>query len=70
MILFDSEYCQCANEELSQGGGYAWQKKYNRAETTPKTYVKDDWTTNGYVGPMFLYMFYGFYDGTFPRFLC
>jgi len=25
-----------------------------------------DWTSNGYVGPMFLYMFYGFYDGTSP----
>lgn len=21
-----------------------------------------DWTTNGYVGPMFLYIFYGLYD--------
>ena len=48
------------------GGGYAWQKGYTREETSPKTYVKDDWTTSGYVGPMFLYMFYGFYDGT-PR---
>ena len=48
------------------GGGYAWQKGYTRAETSLKTYVKDDWTTHGYVGPMFLYMFYGFYDGTFP----
>ena len=47
------------------GGGYAWQKGYTRAETSPKTYVKDDWTTRGYVGPMFLYMFYGFYDGAF-----
>ncbi|KAK3172048.1 hypothetical protein OEA41_004132 [Lepraria neglecta] len=44
------------------GGGYAWQKGYTRAETSLKTYVKDDWTTHGYVGPMFLYMFYGFYD--------
>jgi len=45
------------------GGGYAWQKGYTRAETSTKTYAKDDWTTHGYVGPMFLYMFYGFYDG-------
>lgn len=46
------------------GGGYAWQKTYTRAETSSKTYIKEDWTTSGYVGPMFLYMFYGFYDGT------
>ena len=46
------------------GGGLAWQETYTRAETSPKTYVKEDWTTSGYVGPMFLYMFYGFYDCT------
>lgn len=45
------------------GGGYAWQRRYTRAQTSQETYVKDDWTTSGYVGPMFLYMFYGFYDG-------
>lgn len=45
------------------GGGYAWQKGYTRAETSSETYVKDDWTDRGYAGPMFLYMFYGFYDG-------
>ena len=45
------------------GSGYAWQKKYTRAQTSSKTYVKEDWTSSGYVGPMFLYMFYGFYDG-------
>lgn len=46
------------------GGGYAWQKQYTRAETSPKDYVKMDWTSSGYVGPMFLYMFYGFFDGS------
>lgn len=45
------------------GGGYAWQKGYTRAETAIKTAPKMDWTSSGYVGPMFLYMFYGFYDG-------
>lgn len=45
------------------GGGYAWQRGYTRAETSAIDYVRDDWTTSGYVGPMFLYMFYGFYDG-------
>ncbi|KAL8726566.1 MAG: hypothetical protein Q9181_005994 [Wetmoreana brouardii] len=42
------------------GGGYAWQKQYTRASA--KDDMRMDWTTNGYVGPMFLYMFYGFYD--------
>ena len=45
------------------GGGYAWQKNYTRPEVTAKTYVKDDWTTSGYGGPLVLYMMYGFYDG-------
>lgn len=44
------------------GGGYAWQKQYTRAEVSAEDFVPEDWTTSGYVGPMFLYMFYGFYD--------
>ena len=44
------------------GGGYAWQMQYTRAETSAEDYVKMDWTSSGYIGPMFLYMFYGFYD--------
>lgn len=48
------------------GGGYAWQKGYTRADTASKTAPKMDWTSSGYVGPMFLYMFYGFYDGKPP----
>ena len=44
------------------GGGYAWQRKYARPEVSAKTYVKLDFKDSGYVGPMFLYMFYGFYD--------
>ena len=39
------------------GGGYAWQKRYTRS-----TAEKWDWTHSGYAGPMFLYLFYGFYD--------
>lgn len=39
------------------GGGYAFQTKYTRNDT-----VQYDWTSNGYIGPMFLYIFYGFYD--------
>jgi len=45
------------------GGGYAWQSKQDeRSITSAKDYVKVDFKDNGYVGPMFLYMFYGFYD--------
>ncbi|BCS03842.1 unc-93 family MFS transporter [Aspergillus luchuensis] len=43
------------------GGGYAFQKTYTRKDVEADT----DWTTSGYVGPMFLYMFYGFYDAAF-----
>ncbi|GKZ22447.1 hypothetical protein AbraIFM66951_008329 [Aspergillus brasiliensis] len=43
------------------GGGYAFQKTYTRKSVVADT----DWTTSGYVGPMFLYMFYGFYDAAF-----
>lgn len=44
------------------GGGYAWQKGYTRETVTDPDFVPTDWTTPGYVGPMFLYFFYGFYD--------
>ena len=44
-------------------GGYAWQKNYTRAQTSSETFATMDWVDKGYVGPMFLYMFYGFYDG-------
>ena len=44
------------------GGGYAFQKQYTRAEVNQDGYVKHDWTDSAYIGPMFLYIFYGFYD--------
>ncbi|KAL1963035.1 hypothetical protein VTN77DRAFT_8783 [Rasamsonia byssochlamydoides] len=44
------------------GGGYAWQKQYTRETVSSTDFVPTDWTTPGYVGPMFLYFFYGFYD--------
>jgi hypothetical protein len=47
------------------GGGYAYAKTYTRADVDPKLnpdFVPTDWETPGYVGPMFLYIFYGFYD--------
>ncbi|OBW69161.1 MAG: Phenylalanine ammonia-lyase [Aureobasidium pullulans] len=47
------------------GGGYAFQTGYTRASVDtkpPVSYVAKDWNDAGYVGPMFLYIFYGFYD--------
>ncbi|KAH1532067.1 hypothetical protein KXX18_006356 [Aspergillus fumigatus] len=47
------------------GGGYAYEKTYTRESVNPKLnpdFVPTDWETPGYVGPMFLYLFYGFYD--------
>lgn len=48
------------------GGGYAWQKQQVTREVVEndKDYRRYDWTDGGekYIGPMFLYMFYGFYD--------
>lgn len=49
------------------GGGYAWQRKQSPREVAEDKNSGDhkyDWTDGGelYIGPMFLYMFYGFYD--------
>jgi hypothetical protein len=53
------------------GGGYAFQKGYTRAEVSAaiasKTTVDDDalfmdWSDSRYIGPMFLYIFYGMFD--------
>ncbi|KAF7550568.1 hypothetical protein G7046_g7974 [Stylonectria norvegica] len=49
------------------GGGYAWQKdQVSREVATSKAFEdkKIDWTNGGkkFIGPMFLYFFYGFYD--------
>ncbi|MCJ1306622.1 hypothetical protein MMC25_000265 [Agyrium rufum] len=44
------------------GGGWAFQKTYTRAEADAADFIKLDWNSPGYVGPMFLYMFYAFYD--------
>ena len=45
------------------GGGYAFQHSTEpRSVTSADGYVGMDWKDSGYVGPMFLYMFYGFYD--------
>ncbi|CAG8115615.1 unnamed protein product [Penicillium olsonii] len=47
------------------GSGYAWQKKYTRDDVNTEIHPEFkgwDWSTRGYVGPMFLYFFYGMYD--------
>lgn len=48
------------------GGGYAWQKIQPSREfvTEMEDVDKVDWTDGGkrYIGPMFLFVFYGFYD--------
>ncbi|KAJ5659401.1 hypothetical protein N7507_005852 [Penicillium longicatenatum] len=44
------------------GGGYAYEKTYTRATVTDDNFIPTDWKSHGYVGPMFLYIFYGFYD--------
>ena len=43
------------------GGGYKFQKTYSRKDNA-STDGGYDWEWDGYVGPMFLYIFYGFYD--------
>jgi len=49
---------------VTWGGGYKFQKSYTRAEATTIDYYKKDWTSSGYIGPMFLYMLYGFFDAS------
>lgn len=43
-------------------GGYVFQKGYTRESVTSGLTPKKDWTDSGYIGPMFLYLFYGFFD--------
>lgn len=44
------------------GGGYVHQKTYTREMTDAEGFHSKDWKDSGYIGPMFLYLFYGFYD--------
>ncbi|KAI0112734.1 MFS general substrate transporter [Hypoxylon sp. NC0597] len=47
------------------GGGYAWQKQQvSRDVSSDPSFEaqKVDWTDPKFLGPMFLYIFYGFYD--------
>jgi len=52
---------------VTWGGGLAYQKQYTRATVDVKinpSWVPIDWSDGGklYIAPMFLYIFYGFYD--------
>lgn len=51
------------------GGSYAFQKNYTRAEATSSTYKTLDWKDSGYIGPMFLYIFYGFFDAAWQTYI-
>lgn len=42
------------------GGGYVFQREYTRDDAASEE--GHDWTWNGYIGPMVLYISYGFYD--------
>ncbi|KAM7199965.1 Major facilitator superfamily domain containing protein [Rhypophila sp. PSN 637] len=44
------------------GGGYAFEKTYTRETVLSPDFKHMDWADDGYVGVMFLYMFYGFFD--------
>ncbi|KAI6775962.1 hypothetical protein HG530_002720 [Fusarium avenaceum] len=44
------------------GGGYVHQRTYTREMTDAQDFHSKDWKDSGYIGPMFLYLFYGFYD--------
>ncbi|GAB7363435.1 hypothetical protein MBLNU230_g3710t1 [Neophaeotheca triangularis] len=44
------------------GGGYAFQRGYTREEVAQEGYEKMDWSSSGFIGPHFLYLFYGFFD--------
>ncbi|KKY18155.1 hypothetical protein UCRPC4_g05105 [Phaeomoniella chlamydospora] len=44
------------------GGGYAFEKTYTRASVSADDFKTKDFNDSGYIGPMFLYMFYGFFD--------
>ncbi|KAK7416274.1 hypothetical protein QQX98_005345 [Neonectria punicea] len=47
------------------GGGYSWQKdQVSREATKAEGFEGLDWTAGGekYIGPMFLYFFYGMFD--------
>lgn len=57
------------------GGGYAFQKTFTRESVAVSpdhpnpTLAAMDYKDSDYIGPMFLYMFYGVYDAMFQSFI-
>ncbi|KAF3919339.1 hypothetical protein ABW21_db0202980 [Orbilia brochopaga] len=49
------------------GGGYAFQKNYTRQNVANIPTL--DWVSNGYGGPLFLYMCYGLYDAIWQTYV-
>lgn len=51
------------------GGGYDFQKQFTRADNDAGTLVAMDWTDGAYIGPMFLYIFYGMFDAIWQTYV-
>ncbi|KAL2826168.1 major facilitator superfamily domain-containing protein [Aspergillus pseudoustus] len=49
-------------------GGYEFQKTYTREQMEAHPELKLDWTSHGYIGPMFLYIAYGIYDSAWQTY--
>ncbi|EGW31298.1 uncharacterized protein SPAPADRAFT_61870 [Spathaspora passalidarum NRRL Y-27907] len=53
------------------GGGLKFQLGFTReqAESVPPKFTPLDYTDGGYIGPMFLYIFYGMFDAIFQSYI-
>ncbi|RLV93780.1 hypothetical protein JA1_002180 [Spathaspora sp. JA1] len=53
------------------GGGLKFQLSFTReqAESTPPAFTPLDYTDSAYIGPMFLYIFYGMFDAIFQSYI-
>lgn len=51
------------------GGGYDFQKQFTRKESENGDVKAMDWTDGAYIGPMFLYMFYGLFDAIWQTYV-
>lgn len=51
------------------GGGYVFAKSYTREDAASDSWVPQDWTHSGYIGNLFLYIFYGLYDSIWQAYV-
>lgn len=51
------------------GGGYDFQKQYTRSSVLEPDFELMDFKEGRYIGPMFLYFFYGVYDAVFQTYI-